>query len=396
MTLIKKENFSSYAVGSPPYTFGPELWDGTYDSRYIGHTNVSFINNADARTTRRIPVTAGKFYCFSGGNRCRLLWEDAIGHYISASDEGNTGDPITIQAPPNAKGVYYYYHFGSAYSSDPSVTEHISGFLPIGLEGSVAWGVAETSGDGGKSLRGTVSALGARLIAWEDQEFSENVRILTKVRTTHRRSNSTSRVLHMGVFIRQSGHGSSLKAYALGFYGSSNSSRLEFLHYNNSLTPSSLANVTFAWVANTDYNVEVRAIGPFLRAKVWEVGATKPADWTISHDLPWPADTYLQSGKIGFLHRWYDQVGHYYEYDLIEQHELDVDVFGRVSALAYQAELKLPAESRVSALAYQADVGGIPEVRTSALAYQVEIEELDPVDPPPLEGFPFTVCCVCM
>ena len=95
-----------------------ELWDGTFTERYLG--GCDFINNSSTRTTNAIPVIEGEQYTFSGGNRCRLRWNDLSGNCIGSSDEGNTASPITKTAPINAKSVYYYYA-SSDFSIPPSV-----------------------------------------------------------------------------------------------------------------------------------------------------------------------------------------------------------------------------------------------------------------------------------
>ena len=103
---------------------GPELSDGNYDNRYIDATSgCNYFNDADARTTTEISVTAGTVYRFSGGNRCRLIWVRSTGSILSCSDEGNTGDARDVTSPADAAGVFYYYSYNDPPFTDQSVRE---------------------------------------------------------------------------------------------------------------------------------------------------------------------------------------------------------------------------------------------------------------------------------
>ena len=119
------------------------LWDGTYTSRYLGGCTI--LDNAGTRMTNAIPVTAGESYIFSGGNRCRLRWNDTGGNCIGSSDEGNTADPITKVAPTGAVSVYYYYA-SADFSIPPSVigTTLVEEFL---TEETTNFDVLEASGN---------------------------------------------------------------------------------------------------------------------------------------------------------------------------------------------------------------------------------------------------------
>ena len=95
-----------------------ELWDGTYIDGY--YLDACYLRaSSGTRTTNLIPVTAGEYYIFSGGNRCRLRWLDSEDACLFSEDAGNTANPIMRKAPVGAVNVQYYYQ--NAPSPDPSV-----------------------------------------------------------------------------------------------------------------------------------------------------------------------------------------------------------------------------------------------------------------------------------
>lgn len=298
VTFPLLEDFSEYTVDTAaPIELGDELWDGYWTGYFISTSACSYVASSDAtRISDPISVEEGKVYCFSGGNRCRLMWKDADDDPISCSDEGDTGDARYAIAPPGAVKVEYY--FTNASGTSGSVKEVLSGFPNVWSISSIS-NMIRASGDD-KVLRRELSSFSnrRRAMVWTDPGNMANCDFVSSVLISHLpASDGTSDMSVWGLTARMQGGITLETCYILILRrgADSDTGAWELGKYVNGSYSAIGSAVSFELETATEIFMRLSVQGTSLKGKVWtgELG-DEPEEWGVSE-----TDTSLSSGAVG-------------------------------------------------------------------------------------------------
>jgi hypothetical protein len=296
---------------APPVTLGTELDDGTFDERYIDVSSMTFIDNATTKTTKKITVEEGKIYCFSGGNRCRLLWVDDGDTALYASDEGNVSAERYAVAPRWATGVYYYYT--TAGDTNASVKQVTGGVCPAFVLTGVNYRVRDVGGTKRVRIEKTGTTDARRMLAWADPASVRDGQITLSVLSTHQNTTTTD-MLHVGPMIRVNKAAASESGYAAILRKSSTTSTFQISKYVNG-TFTALDTASFTWATNEIVHINLVVKGRMILAKAWtgDLVDDEPAAWTVS-----AIDTSINIGTFGVFAFFAGGSTHYYEISHLE------------------------------------------------------------------------------
>ena len=298
------DDFTSYIDNTHPHV--EELWNGNYVvNGFLSGCSWIVSAGTNLRTTEPIPVVAGRFYGFSGGNRCRLRWTDDTEVCVGSSDEGNTGDLRIVQAPVGATFVEYYYTNES--STNASVFEAV--WVPRWVNTNVNYLVIPDGTEKSLKVNMLSSTSARRGISWGLDSF-DDVDLIGQVSTTHKSATTVS-MTTMGIYARGSGNAGLENLYSLIFKSSTTAGDLICLVKYVNGTQSELATLAYTWSVNTKYKLRLQIIGTSLKGKVW-TGATEPTEWTLE-----ATDSSLTAGHAGFFGFYSASSAHYYELDYL-------------------------------------------------------------------------------
>lgn len=312
MTLLSLD-FSSYTVdAAPPVTLGVELWDGQYDTRYPNASTGDWYSGATYRTTKAIAVSEGKIYCFSGGNRCRLMWYDASDTFLYGSDEGNTGDARYAIAPESAAKVYYYYY--SDGTNAASVKEVTGGLCPVFVLPSATYLTKQPSTD--KVVRATLSTSARHALVFAGTDAVSDYEVTAKVKcSAFYPSDGMVSQANMAVMGRASKSAASETFYAvlLRTGGAAGTGQFEICKYVNG-TFTTITYASYAFTNGTEYWAKLALEGTGITAKIW-TGAIgdEPSSWTLL-----ATDSSITTGAPGVFFFNNPGSGEYYELGAIQ------------------------------------------------------------------------------